>query len=371
MNETDSAERYFVSDRPDAHLPATRLRNILDSLQQGRRPSALALSYLQRQGLAALHRLALGESTYEAFSDAAAAEQASRERAAEDERRRGEAALRAEEAAQDVRDAAWAAECERERHRAEAARLAREADPRHIAKVASQRLRTHYGIDQFIEQSLFARLMDMLRRVDAGHRFTEEDVLWLRTAGKGCDSERLQSVFHEREAEFFAAEYNRTSDPWNAVNASSHYRKCGQAEKAHDLLILIPHDHRAAPKLKSALHTTLGGVMRDLGRLDDALELGDQAHALTPKDFRPCTLLGAVHVELGNLAAGWAWYEKAEERGASKGSVDQDLRGILRRATTDRREQIKSFLLRADPARYSWVSDFSASARHRSTLTAR
>ena len=92
---------------------------------------------------------------------------------------------------------------------------------------------------------------------------------------------------------------------------------------------------------------------------------------MTPKDFRPCTLLGAVHVELGNLTAGWDWYQKAEELGASERSVDQDLRGILRRADKHRREEIQSFLLRADPARYGWVNDFAASTLRRPTLTAR
>ncbi|MES3014010.1 MAG: hypothetical protein V4750_09835 [Pseudomonadota bacterium] len=362
MDELDSAERYFVSDRPDARLPATRLRNILDSLQKGRRPSALALSYLQRQGLAALHRLALGESTYEEFSNAAAVEKVSRERAAENDRLQREAARRVEEAEQNAREAVWAAEYERKRQRAEAARLAREADPKHIAKVASQRLRARYGIDQFIEKPLLARLMGLLRRVDAGNRFTEEDVLWLRADGKSCDSDELQAVFHEREAEFLATEYRRTRDPWNAVNASGHYRKCDQAKQAHDLLVSIPDGLDAPPKLKSAIRTTHGGVMRDLGRLDEALRLGDQAHVLTPRNFRPCTLLGAVHVELGNLTTGWEWYRKAEERGASERSVDQDLRAILLRANSNRRAEIKSFLLRADSARYQWVNDFSASA---------
>lgn len=97
--------------------------------------------------------------------------------------------------------------------------------------------------------------------------------------------------------------------------------------------------------------------MRDLDRMDEALALGDQAHALTPRDFRPCTLLGAVNIELGNLAIGWEWYRKAEERGATGRSIDYDLRGILFRANDARRLQIRSFLLREDPARYAWVYD--------------
>lgn len=47
--------------------------------------------------------------------------------------------------------------------------------------------------------------------------------------------------------------------------------------------------------------------MRDVGRLVEAKKLGLDAHTLTPTDFRPCTLIGAVSMELGDLAAGHDW----------------------------------------------------------------
>lgn len=360
MNEIDPAHRYFVDDRPDASVPATRLRNILTSLQQGRRLSALAQGYLQQQGLVALQRFARSEVTYEAFSEIAIAERAARERVAEAERLAKEAARLVEEAEYKAGEAVRAAEYERERQRNEDARRTRESDPKYIAKMESQSLRNRYGLDQYIERSLLSRLMEILRRVDSGSRFNDEDVLWLTTDGREYNSETLKALFHQREAEYFAAEYARTTDPWNAVNASGHYRKCDQAGAAHELLSLLPPDLNAAPKLKSAIRTTHGGVMRDLGRVDEALELGEQAHALTPRDFRPCTLLGAVNIESGNLEAGWDWYRKAEERGATERSIDHDLRGILRRADDVRRGEIKSLLLREDPVRYAWVEDVGA-----------
>ncbi|MGJ0515491.1 MAG: hypothetical protein ACR65O_07050 [Methylomicrobium sp.] len=60
-------------------------------------------------------------------------------------------------------------------------------------------------------------------------------------------TEDLQSAFHLLEAEFFSAEYQRTEDPWHAVNASSHYRKCNAAQKADELLYSIPAD-QAKPR---------------------------------------------------------------------------------------------------------------------------
>lgn len=348
MNQLDLAQRYFVNDLTSASVPATRLRNTLDKLQNDGRLSASSLNYLQQLGLSALQRLAQGEITYEAFSEAAALEQEARMQAAE-------AAKRAKEAERKARETAWAAEYERERQRAEADRRARESDPKYIAKVKSQQLQARYGLDQFIEPPFYRRVMEILTRIDGGDRLTDDDVLWLQTDGKDYYSDILEAAFHEREADYFAAEYGRTSDPWNAVNASGHYRKCDQAMKADALLKRVPADRTRSPKLKSAICTTHGGVMRDLKRFNEALKLGEQAHVLTPKDLRPCTLLGAVNIELGKFDVGWEWYRRAEERGATERSIDHDLRGIFMRADSAKREEIKLFLLRIDPERYAWV----------------
>lgn len=110
-------------------------------------------------------------------------------------------------------------------------------------------------------------------------------------------------------------------------------------------------------KLKSALCTTHGGVKRDLGRREEALALGEQAHRLTPKDFRPCTLLGAVNMEIGHHDLGQSWYEKAIERGYSEKAMDHDLRSIFMHAEETEKEKLKNYLLNLDHYRYSWVND--------------
>ena len=97
--------------------------------------------------------------------------------------------------------------------------------------------------------------------------------------------------------------------------------------------------------------------MRDLGRRDEAVRLGGQAQELTPKDFRPCTLLGAVHMELGNYNLAHDWYNKAIKLGATEQSVDSELKRIYAQADKAKRESIKRFLLAEDPVRFSWVSD--------------
>lgn len=359
LNPIDLAHRYFVNDLPGSTIPASRLRDILDKLQKGRPLTTNGLNYLQQLGLTALGQLARGEITYETFRETAAPEQAKREQSVKAERQAKHASMLARAAEQKAREADyWAQQ--------EAARLARESDPKYIAKMKNRALRARYGIELFIEQEHFPQLMDILHRFDDGNRLSDDDVLWMTTEGRDYYSEILQAAFHEREAEFYASEYRRTTDPWNAVNASGHYRKCEKARNAHDLLTSIPAERQKAPKLRSAIATTHGGVMRDLKRLDEALSLGNQAHALTPKDFRPCTLLGAVNFELGHYDVARDWYAKAIDRGATERSIDYDLRGIFLRADPAKREEIKAFLLREDPARYRWVNNLHAS-KSRST----
>lgn len=353
-NSIDLARHYFVTDLPGSAIPASRLRGILDKLREGRPLTSNGFAYLRQLGLIELAKLSRGEITYETFREAAAVEQAKREQLIETERQSKEASMLARAAEQKAREEVyWAQQ--------EVARQARESDPKHIAKVKNQALRARYGIDVFIDQEHFPRLMNTLRRFDEGNRLTDDDVLWLTTEGRDYYSDILQAAFHEREAEFYAGEYSRTNDPWNAVNASGHYRKSEQARKAHDLLMSIPAERQKAPKLRSAIATTHGGVMRDLKRMDEALKLGHQAHALTAKDFRPCTLLGAVNFELGHYDIARNWYVKAVERGATERSIDYDLRGIFLRASPAKREEIKAFLLREDPDRYRWVNTLQTS----------
>ena len=160
------------------------------------------------------------------------------------------------------------------------------------------------------------------------------------------------------------SEFKRTGDPWQAVNASKHFRKCGQPGQAEKMLGGIDVSCIRDTKLKSALYTTRGGVKRDLGDLAAAFELGGQAHALTPRDFRPCTLLGAVCYERGDCEQGRAWYVKAMERGFDEAAVDGELRSIFRRLDPQKRHGMRDHLLSMDAIRYKWAaSDVKPTSR--------
>jgi len=345
----DIARHFCVSDIPGATIPSTRLSKVLDSIYLGRPLTAMSQDYLLEQKLTGLHQLATGQITYETYLAVATQARKEREQAAETERQIKEAARLAQEAE-------WEAKYKRQCEAAEAARIARESDPKYIAKMESQALRRKYRME-YIDQPLYLRMMDILKRIDSGNRLSDDDFVWLDTAAKMHFTEELRQAYHLREAEFFADEFRRTQGPRKAINASGHYRKCGRPEVALELLDSVPAGRLKDPKTKSAMCTTRGGVMRDLGRLNDARQLGEQGHELKPQDFRPCTLLGAVHMELDNFEEARDWYAKAEARDATERSIDAELRAIFQRADQAKREAIKAFLLAEDPNRYRWVND--------------
>ena len=347
------ASYYFVSDLSGSTIPSSRLREILERLEEQKTVSSHSLDYLRKLGLSALEKFAQRELTYEVFRQLAEVEKNQRERVAEEHRQAKQIAKALQEAEKEARYKAYQAQLKAER-------IAYESSPQYIAKTRNKALRERYEIHGFIEQRHFARLMNILRRIDEAKRLVDDDMLWLATKGQEYFTPPLRKAFHHTEAQFFASEYERTLDPWHAVNASGHYRKCAQPSKANALLGSIPIERLKAPKLRSAIATTHGGVMRDLNELNQAMQLGTQAHQLTPEDFRPCTLLGAVNFELGSYEAGQEWYAKAVKRGAEQRVIDYDLRGILLRATAAKRKEIEQFLLRQDQARYQWIKNLRA-----------
>jgi len=97
---------------------------------------------------------------------------------------------------------------------------------------------------------------------------TEDDIVWLTTKDDEYEyyTTELRERYHENEAEFYAGEFKKRKDPWLAVNASSHYRKCEKARTADSVLNAIAVTGIKNIKLKSAICTTHGGVKRDLGK---------------------------------------------------------------------------------------------------------
>ena len=213
-------------------------------------------------------------------------------------------------------------------------------------------LRGKYKIDHVDTQDM-PQLMQILGYLEAGAALAEDDVVWLKT--RNHFSSEIRRVFHKNEAELCQKEFEKTGDIWQAINGNSHFRKANQSEKGLALVGSINVDSLQDKHQHSALLTTKGGSYRDLGRLPEALSVAEKAHALNPKSYHPCTLLGAIYYELREFGLGDAWFAKAVERGAKQDVVDGEIRSLLRRVGADKQREIADHLLRSDPQRYAWV----------------
>lgn len=336
----DLAQRYFLEDLPGATQVGARLYGILLKIDAGEQVTVLQRQFLVTTGLRALDALAEGQATLEEFQAAAQREQAARIE---------EASVKA------LKDAAELAERTEARAAAVKATFAAMANnPALRRKREAKELRQRFGVG-YIESEDYRRVMALLRQVANGQRLDVEDLAWLKTEADYCWTDELQRAWHGLEAAALTKAWESSGDPWNVVNASGHWRKAGEPERALRLTEAALAKVGANRKLRSALATTRGGAMRDLRRFDEAKALASEAHELTSSDYRPCTLLGAVHIEFGDLPTGHEWYAKAESLGAPRQAIDHELRGLLMRSPLQEQQRIREFLLRQDPERFAWL----------------
>lgn len=401
---SDLSIRFLVDDISGAGLVGSRLNNVLSMIADKRPIHPLHKKFLRDRGAHALADLIDGAISDTAYAACARADrdkrvEAARLRAievAEIERR--EAALAAERLAllraeAEKTQARLRAEAEERlaariryenspefiarqaRLRAEAeersaARIRYENSPEFIAKQKAKEkskvLLHNYDVHEYVEPAHFKRLLAILYALDSGARLGKEDVVWLKAHAHHYDFAGVLSAHHRREADMCIAEFRRGGDPWQAVNASGHLRKCSASKEAVDLLTEIPAQRLKHNKLKSAMLTTRGGALRDLKYFPTAQEAGEAAHALLPRDYRPCTLLGAVHIQQGNYELGHDWYRKAEERGAPAAGNDQEIRSLLRAMSEEKRQTAVAELIRIDPDRYKSLNDWLRKQRRSS-----
>ena len=347
-NHLTLAKRFWVDDMPGSSVSGSRLSNLLDALAQGKPLSALGLRFLTENGLKSLAQFVTGDISESQFFLLAPIEQSSRVAAAAEHQKALEQQQQVEREEAETRHAAMMA-------RFHAERVQRESDPKFIARQKNRELREKYGVYGFVDEPDFRQLMAILSKLDSAERLSEAETVWLKSQGRGYASEEILYAHNRLEADYYLGEFRKTGDVWQLVNASGHLRKCDASKEAHDLLEKIQDGVLKQAKLRSAVRTTHGGVMRDLGRYNEALQLADEAHRLLPNSFRPCTLLGALNIELGHIAVGHDWYSKAEERGAKPGSIESEIRSLLGRMPLEKRDSVIGQLLSIDPVQYAWL----------------
>lgn len=332
-DNSNFAADYFVDDLRGAHIPGSRIHAILERIASQNQLTKLQQDFLRQHGYEALLQLALGSVDIEAFRVRARAEQETRTRASAALEQSEAADLRLRDEVTKRKNAPLFAEQER--------------------KAKLKGFRNRFG-QPFIEKQHYRKVMGILQSVDSGVPIGKADLLFFAGEGRDYWTPQLRQTHHKTLAEQAAVHWQETKDVWQAINSCGHWRK---AEVPASGLRIAKEalEQKPGPKERSALLTTGGGALRDLRRHVEAVQFGSEAHFLTPEDFRPCTLLGAVHIEMGEIMIGAEWYEKAESRGAERETIDRELESILRASPQGQRVQIKKTLKGYDASRFNWL----------------
>lgn len=208
-----------------------------------------------------------------------------------------------------------------------------------------------FGIHRVKKNSRVDKLLSQLRKKP----IIQEEMAWLSDVG--FYNELIEQKNHIQLAHQHYQNWKQKNMPWELVNASAAYRKGGELKKIRKTLNeQYPFAHAGKDKkLKSALLTTFGGVCRDQEDFTRGIELGHEAHKVTPLNFRPCTLLGAIYLSNGEFDLGHEWYGKAKDRGFTQNAYDNDIKSVYFRASDEIKSRLKQNLI-ATGHKYDWLS---------------
>lgn len=330
---TSLASEYFLEDVPGATITGSRLNDVIQRVAASTPLTVTQQTFLRERGYEALLQLAIGELDWEAFRESSQIEK--------EKRLNARIATDKKEAAEQLR---------RDEVTARKNKVLFENRERQLER---RRFRDRFG-HGFIDPKHYGRVMRICRSVADGNPIETDDLLWLGSTGSDYWTEELRKAHHYNKAQAYSEEWIKTKDVWQAINACAHWRKADCADTglaiAEQALSQVTDEN-----MRSVVLTTRGGAQRDLRRYDEAKLSGGEAHNLKPSDFRPCTLLGAVHLEMGDYTAGADWYAKAEALGATQAVIDRELQSILGAASPEERKRLKIVLKSLYPHRYSWL----------------
>ncbi len=210
--------------------------------------------------------------------------------------------------------------------------------------------------DKYREES---PLYSILKKLNAGVRLSDEEVIWLEGENLLRPSSKIYIVHHRLEALFYEKEFLQTKSHWNLVNASAHWRKAENPNWALKQTDRLVYKHIKPAKLRAALLTTRGGALRDINELGDAEKCALEAIDQYPDSHNPFTLMGALCYDTGRYDEGDRWFEEAVKRGAKPQDQDAEIKRILRKMKRGReRKELINHLLKKNPVRFDWARRF-------------
>ena len=331
---------YCVDHIESSMIPYSMLHKIIQKLKMKQNDS-LTLpekAYLVRQNLNALHSLVEGKISFNQYKKEVVNDRIKHQESLEAER------LRLEKIK----------ELELIQLKKQQEKL--ESDPKYVARQKEKNLIKKYDIYLYGNADKHrSNLINILKLLDNNQRLSEQDAIWLNSEGRRFFTDKVKIKFHRIEADFYINGYKATQSHWDAINASSQLRKAKASQEAEKFLENTKISLSKNKKLLSAYFTTLGGVKRDIKKVDTAIECGVKAHENNSQNYRPCTLLGAIYMENHEYSSGHDWYSKARDRGAPEKSINDDLRSILSKLDKSKRIKMIASLLKKDPYLYSWL----------------
>ena len=237
---------------------------------------------------------------------------------------------RKDEAIEVEQRAKFAAQVEAQR-RAEAERVEAQRRAEAEARLEFQRLKEKYEVAWYRETSPVSPLYPILMDLVTGNKFSEGIEQWLK-------KEKLFAVlalYYEQDGKF--------------ATAGSFWRKAEDPSRA----LRVSEGKRPA----SSILCMRGGAYRDLGELDPAETCGVQAISLSPTEYHPYNLLGAIYYQRGLPEQGDIFLQKARELG-SKSNEDAEIRSAFKKAGKDEQRHVAEYLLKKDPERYVWAKHY-------------
>ena len=224
-------------------------------------------------------------------------------------------------------------------------------------------LKFKYDVSDYKDNSPDSPLYAILQKLEKAERIESIDVAWLveenKTAWHKLFSGKIFIAYHKIEATFYEQEYKCTGNKWNLPNASSHWRKADEPQRALKLTENLDFDKIKENKLKSALLTTRGGAFRDIEELNEAERCARQAIEYQPSSHHPYTLMGAICYERGDYCEGDRWFEEAIKRGASPRDQDAEIKRVVKNAKDEnKRQKVVEYLLKKDPQQYAWAKSY-------------
>lgn len=219
-------------------------------------------------------------------------------------------------------------------------------------------LQQKYFDHEYLEFNELKRITTIAEKFEKSLRISKADAIWVFSHTELHPTDEFLKVYHGFEAKDCIEDYKKTKNKWKLINASSQYRKGLSSHLAKELLLKYNFNDVKESKLKSAYHTTFGGVERDLKNTEEAIEHAEKAHSIQPNNFRPCTLLGAIYVEQGSYLLGLEWYEKAKKLGAPERGINNELSVIIKKLSKEEQKKMLNVIRSKSNEQYRYLLRF-------------